>query len=175
MNLEINVENVIKANTQFWEQMLTMTLETAPISEAICMESGHLLGAVVLDGVWKGRIEIRIATNLAYEATAAMMMQARETVESSDVLDAAKEIANMVAGTIKSSLPRPCTMSVPESRMEDTGICFAPRTENTLSVAFRHTSGDLMVRIREQQGGADSPSDVVENPSMKIEAPATAQ
>jgi len=36
-----------------------------------------------------------------------MMMQPLETVAESDALDATKEIANMIAGTIKSALPAP--------------------------------------------------------------------
>jgi hypothetical protein len=150
MKVYLDEESVIKANAQFWEQMLTMKLETAPPSNSICMETEHMVGVVLLDGVWKGRIEVRIGLQLAYEATAAMMMQARETVQSGDVLDAIKEIANMLAGTIKSSLPRPCSMSVPESTMEAAGICFAPRTDDSLSVGFSHAFGGLLVRIREQ-------------------------
>jgi hypothetical protein len=71
-----------------------------------------------------------MAEGLAYQATAMMMMQPLETVAESDALDATKEIANMIAGTIKSSLPRPCTMTVPESIVETEGFCSChrPRT-----------------------------------------------
>ena len=67
---------------------------------------------------------------LAYQATAAMMMQPLETVAEADALDATKEIANMIAGVIKSSLPRPCTMAVPESTVEagDSAPWRKPRT-----------------------------------------------
>jgi CheY-specific phosphatase CheX len=92
-----------------------------------------------------------MAEGLAYQATAAMMMQAVETVGEADTLDATKEIANMIAGTIKSSLPRPCTMTVPESAVEAEGFCGPQSTEDTLVVVFRHASGDLMVRIWEQE------------------------
>jgi hypothetical protein len=57
----------------------------------------------------------------------------------------------MIAGTIKSSLPRPCTMTVPESAVEAEGFCGPQSTEDTLVVVFRHASGDLMVRIWEQE------------------------
>jgi hypothetical protein len=56
----------------------------------------------------------------------------------------------MIAGTIKSSLPRPCTMTVPESAVEAEGFCGTAQTEDSLAVAFRHASGDLMVRIWEK-------------------------
>jgi CheY-specific phosphatase CheX len=150
MRAQLGEECVIKANSQFWEQMLAMTLETLPVPEEFCVGPGHMLGAVTFYGVWAGRIEVRMAGALAYEATAAMMMQPLSTVAEADALDATKEIANMIAGTIKSSLPRSCSMTVPESNVESEGFCAPPRTEDSLVVAFRHASGDLMVRIWEQ-------------------------
>jgi hypothetical protein len=44
-----------------------------------------------------------MAEGLAYQATAAMMMQPLEAVGEADALDATKEIANIIASTIKSS------------------------------------------------------------------------
>jgi CheY-specific phosphatase CheX len=151
MRAQLDEQCVINANSQFWEQMLAMTLDTLPAPEEFCMAAGHVLGSVNLGGVWKGRIEVRLAEGLAYHATAAMMMQPVETVAEADALDATKEIANMIAGVIKSSLPRPCTMTVPESVVEDEGFSGPAQTEDSLVVAFRHSSGDLMVRVWEQE------------------------
>jgi len=151
MRANLDERCVINANSQFWEQMLAMTLAPLAAPGEFCVSAGHVLGSVVLGGVWKGRIEVRMAEGLAYHATAAMMMQPVETVGEADALDAAKEIANMIAGTIKSSLPRPCTMNVPESIVEAQCFCRPSQTEDSLVVAFRHASGDLMVRIWEQE------------------------
>src|SRR5208283_6161004 len=118
MRARLDEQSVMKANSQFWEQMLVMTLDSMLIAEQFCVGAGHLLGSVNLSGEWKGRIEVRMARGLAYEATAAMMMQPIDTVVEADALDAVREIANMIAGAIKSSLPRPCSMAVPESAVE---------------------------------------------------------
>jgi CheY-specific phosphatase CheX len=151
MRAQIDEQCMINANAQFWEQMLAMTLDPLAAPGQFCVSAGHILGSVNLQGVWKGRIEVRMAEGLAYQATATMLMQPLETVAESDALDATKEIANMIAGTIKSSLPRPCTMSVPESVVEADGFCSLAQTEDSLVVAFHHESGDLMVRIWEQE------------------------
>ena len=151
MRAPLDEQTVINANAQFWNQMLSMTLDPLKTDRQFCLEPGHLLASVGLDGVWKGRIEVRMAGGLAYAATAAMMMQPLEEVQEADALDATKEIANMIAGVIKSSLPRPCTMTVPESTVEAAGFCSAAQTEDSLVVAFRHASGDLMVRIWEEK------------------------
>jgi CheY-specific phosphatase CheX len=151
MHVQLDEESVIKANSQFWEQMLAMTLDRAPISEKFCVGAGHLSSSVSLFGNWKGRVELRMTCALAYEATAEMLMQPRESLVEADVLDAAKEIANMIGGVLKSSLPRPCSMTVPESAVELEGYCERPRTEDTLMVAFKHPAGDLMVCVWEQE------------------------
>jgi CheY-specific phosphatase CheX len=151
MKALVDEQCVIKANSQFWEQMLSMILDPLPAPNEFSIGAGHVLGSVNLGGVWKGRIEVRMAEGLAYQATAAMMMQSLETVGEADALDATKEIANMIAGTIKSSLPRPCTMTVPESAVETKEFSGPVQTEDSLVVVFRHASGDLMVRVWEEE------------------------
>jgi len=150
MRAQLDEESVIKANGQFWEQMLAMTLEPMPRAGEFSVSAGHLWGGVGLSGAWQGRIEVRLTGALAYEATAAMMMQSLDTVGEADALDATKEIANMIAGTIKSSLPRPCSMTVPNSSVEQQPFSAPAESLSTLTVAFRHASGQLMVRISEQ-------------------------
>jgi CheY-specific phosphatase CheX len=151
MRAQIDEQSVINANAQFWEQMLDLKLEPVPIAEIFCVGTRHLLGTVELSGAWKGRIEVRIDEKLAYIATAAMLMQPVDTVSENDTLDATREIANMIAGVLKSSLPRPCTMTVPESMVEADRCCKLQRSENTLAVGFRHAEGDLMVCVSEHE------------------------
>ena len=153
MRAKLDEASVVNANAQFWEQMLCMRLEPVTDSEAFCVGAGHLMGSVSLSGMWKGRIEVRLAEGLAQAATAAMLMQPLDTVSAADALDAIREVANMIAGVIKSSLPRPCAMALPESAVVAEEICTRPCSENVLAVAFRHTSGGLVVRVWEEEYG----------------------
>jgi len=151
MRARLDEQCIIQANSQFWEQMLAMRLDPTLSPGVFCLGPGHIVASVDLSGNWKGRVEVRLAVSLAYQATAAMMMQPVQTVVEADALDAAKEIANMIAGTIKSSLPRPCSMAVPESAVVSARFCGHRRTEDTLAVAFRHAAGDLMVQVWEEE------------------------
>ena len=151
MRALLDEQSVINSIAQFWEQMLNLKLEPVPMAEIFCGGTRHLLGTVELSGVWKGRIEVRIDEKLAYVATAAMLMQPLDTVGEADTMDATKEITNMIAGVLKSSLPRPCSMTVPVSVVEPERVCESQRTESTLAVGFRHTDGDLMVRVWEHE------------------------
>jgi len=151
MRAALDRQSVIKANAQFWDQMLAMNLEVVLAPQQFPAGSGHLLGSVSLFGAWQGRIDVRMDSGLAYQATAAMMMQPLETVGQADVLDATKEIANMIAGTLKSSLPRPCSMSVPESQADPLDFVNSAFADDSLEVVFSHASGLLLVRVWEQE------------------------
>ena len=150
MRIQLSPQCVINANAQFWEQMLAMKLEPLGSASEFCVGINHVLGYVILKGVWEGCIEVRMSAALAYQATAAMMMQSLDEVAEADVLDATKEIANMLAGTIKSSLPRPCSMTVPELAVQIDAFRCATSAQDSLVVGFRHAAGDLLVRVREK-------------------------
>jgi len=74
-------------------------------------------------------------------------MQPVETVLEADALDAAGEIANMIAGGIKSSLPRPCAMTVPEASIASERYCGQMRNWHSVAVAFYEASGEMMVSV----------------------------
>ena len=92
-----------------------------------------------------------MAISLAYEATAAMLMQQVDSVVEADALDATKEIANMIAGVIKSSLPRSCTMTVPESEIVVETFNKGSNCANCLDVCLRHDFCEFYARVGEQE------------------------
>jgi CheY-specific phosphatase CheX len=153
MPVTVTEENICNANALFWEQMLAMHVEPVQRTteaEVRCIGAKHIVGSCDLAGVWIGRIEVRLSHGLAMQATSAMLMQPVESVQPGDALDAIREIANMIAGTIKSALPRPCTMTVPSAEVEPADFCILPRTDDSITVFFRHAAGELMVRVWQQ-------------------------
>ena len=149
MRPELDEQCVIKASAQFWEQMLAMQLTPLHHEEA-SLGDRHFTGRVQMSGAWNGLVEVRMSPGLASHATAAMLMQPLETVAESDTLDATREIVNMLAGVIKSSLPRPSSMTVPEAEVKPEHICHISMRADLLVVGFRHDAGDLLVRVFEQ-------------------------
>jgi CheY-specific phosphatase CheX len=154
MHISVTEESIQRANGLFWEQMLAMCVTPICAGEGSaeilrCIGSGHVLGACVLSGVWNGRVEVRLSRGLALEATVAMLMQPLEQVQESDTLDAVREIANMIAGTLKSALPRPCALSLPSAAIEPDDFCVLPRTQDSVTVFFAHQAGEFMVRVWE--------------------------
>lgn len=150
MQAELDEAAIVKANAQFWEQMLAMTLSPKERPSEFCVGPGHVQAMVSISGAWNGNIEVRLEEKLAVLATSVMLMQPVEEVTPADTLDASKEIANMIAGVIKSSLPRPCNMTVPTSEVVTEGFCSPTQTEDSMVVVFGHEAGELMVRIHEE-------------------------
>jgi chemotaxis protein CheX len=151
MRAQIDEQHVIAAATRFWDQMLSMKLEPEPVQQQFCVGHQHLLGSIGLSGAWVGRVEIRMAEDLARVVTAAMLMQPIETVADTDMMDAISEVANMVAGVIKSSLPQPCSMSLPQAAVEACNFCHEQPHNNALDVAFRFADGKMVVRVWEDE------------------------
>lgn len=150
MQTHIDEESLVRATAQFWQQMLGMKMETVPFDEEFCVGAGHVLVSVSLSGQWNGRIEVRLARELAHAATAAMLMQPVKTVSEADALDATREVANMIAGILKASLP-PSSMTIPESAVIAESLSARLHGDDTLSVAFHHAMGGLLVRVREER------------------------
>jgi hypothetical protein len=65
----------------------------------------------------------------------------------------------MIAGTLKSALPRPCTMTVPSAEVEATDFCIVGRTQDSVTVFFHHETGELMVRVWERTLAKESESE----------------
>ena len=146
MNAPVTESQIEQANSQFWGQMLGVEMRLVAQEAADWMEASHVAGWCQLSGAWSGHIEVRMTHGLATMATSAMLALPEHSVQETDVMDAVKEIANMIAGTIKSTLPRPCSMTVPEAAVHaevepDFAAC---------SAQFQHDSGQLMVRLVEK-------------------------
>jgi hypothetical protein len=88
-----------------------------------------------------------------------MLMQPIDAIADSDTVDATKEITNMIAGVIKSALPRPCSMTVPDAAVRQERYCGQMRDRRSVAVAFHHDAGNLMVSVLMEDCSADSASE----------------
>ena len=76
-------------------------------------ESYPVIGAVFFAGAWKGAVQVELDEALAYSITAQLMSLETPHSVDSDVCDAVGEVANMIAGNLKSTLPPETVMSMP--------------------------------------------------------------
>ena len=144
----VTEEQMEQANALFWSQMLGVEMRRVDSAHCEWMEEVHIAGWCVLSGAWSGRIEVRMTHGLAMMATAMMLALPEEHVREADLMDATKEIANMIVGTIKSTLPRPCSMTVPEASAASGAETL--RAAMGRSARFCHEQGELIVRLIEE-------------------------
>lgn len=87
-------------------------------------ERAHeLTVTVAVRGAWNGYVELTFPQPTARLAAAAMLLFGADELSERDVQDAIGELVNIVGGNVKSLLPSPTKLSLPEvtSRLEHDG------------------------------------------------------
>jgi chemotaxis protein CheX len=115
------------------------------------VDSAPTLTALVhISGAWDGTIMLYCTVELARRAAAAMFGTAPEAIGQEETEDALGELANMTAGTIKTLLPRPCSLSLPTV---GTGIDYrmvVPGSHITSKVILESEEEPLLVTLLEK-------------------------
>ena len=91
-----------------------LSIETWDVHDTAPQEFAHpVVGAVYFTGSWQGAILLECDREQAYAFTAKLNGMEPPNSVNDDVRDAMGEIANMVAGNLKSVLPPDTALSVP--------------------------------------------------------------
>jgi chemotaxis protein CheX len=85
--------------------------EAGPYSQHVVTAA---TGTVHVDGQWHGRIHVTCTLSLAKAAASAMFAKPAERLSAADIADALGELTNVIGGNIKSVLPGPSRLSLPD-------------------------------------------------------------
>lgn len=80
-------------------------------------EPTDFVTSVRIEGAWRGSVTIHLSWDLARKAAATMLACNKHKASPADVADAVGELANMIAGNLKSILPGPSKLSLPLVRV----------------------------------------------------------
>lgn len=111
ISLEFLQHELSASFMRVWETLVCMPLEqtNSTISEEYVFP---WLGAVAwIGGSWTGNIRIGVPKELASIITSCLLEIERPSSEQTE--DALRELANMVAGNLKSALPGKCGLATP--------------------------------------------------------------
>lgn len=111
-NLESYRETAIGVVQDVFGTMLGVDVqarETGPTERP----SHPVVGAVYLAGGWKGAVHLELECQQSFRLTAKLMAMEPPTSMDDDVRDAVAELANMIAGNLKSLLPSDTVLSMP--------------------------------------------------------------
>lgn len=109
-------------------------------------------GIVQIGGDWAGAISIELERGLALQAASSMFQMALEQVGEEDTIDVLSEIANIVAGNIKSVLPGESALMIPIVAIATAPSISMAESDLVTCVRFRCQDQLMTVRIHQKRG-----------------------
>lgn len=113
-----SVEDLSAIADQVWSSYLDpeginplLPIELAP-PEAQA-GTADVCASVSITGSWHGHVVVKCSEATARYAAAALLAMEVAEVSEDDVIDALGELANIVGGNVKSTLPSQCAVSLP--------------------------------------------------------------
>jgi chemotaxis protein CheX len=128
-----------------------LSLDLIPMESAWHEDEVGVVGCVQVVGAWEGAIRLDLSPALATKAAAAFSGLQPAEVTPEEIRDAAGELANITAGSIKVLLPAPSHLSLP---IAADGTDYKVRIKGSrrlLQAAFDHSGEGLLVTILERE------------------------
>lgn len=134
--------------TSIWATMLDLPLEQA--DSLVQPPTETVTAVVVLDGVFEGAVKISCGGALARRIAEVMFAVGSPSPE--DIRDALGEMANMVAGNLKTALPGPSRMGLPIVTVGSDYEVSIPKARLVGLVAYRSGGDCLRVSLAQEAG-----------------------
>lgn len=148
----MDIEEAIFGITQnVWESILGLEIRRAQTVGSLsgAVRGQTMTGCVQLAGAWEGSVFLYCSVALAKSVAATMFGTDSERLNEGDVEDALGELTNMIAGNLKTVLPRPCTLSLPAVVEGLDYRVIVPGTKISGQVLFEFNSEPLLVTLLE--------------------------
>jgi chemotaxis protein CheX len=85
----------------------------SPEHEKLLRSAESVSASVSITGSWHGHVVVTATATFARFAAAALLAMEVAEVANEDIVDAMGELANIVGGNVKSTLPAVCAVSLP--------------------------------------------------------------
>jgi CheY-specific phosphatase CheX len=145
--------DVVRITQEIWGSMLSIDL--LPVESACHEDEACVVGCVQIVGVWKGAIRLDLSPALATKAAAALTGIQPAEVTPDEIRDAAEELANITAGSVK-VLPAPSLLSRPVAADGKDYKVRIKGGRRLLQAAFDHSGEGLLVTILERAGSLEA-------------------
>jgi CheY-specific phosphatase CheX len=113
--------------------------------------TGYIVSAVQIVGEWQGAIRLDLDLGLACRACASLTGIDAGELTSQDICDAAGELANMTAGSIRALRAPTCGLSLPTVVMGQDFDFSLSRGSIVQAESFQNECGALTISIIERQ------------------------
>lgn len=107
-------KEILEITETTWQAMLGLDIQAGTWPATIDLADGFWTGKVEISGAWNGVVVLHGSGQLAHSAASVIFANGRSAVTAQDRSDAMYELTNVIAGNIKSLLPGPCQLSLPQ-------------------------------------------------------------
>ena len=154
---EMSRAELIAAVDEIFTSMAGMQLTPSEASVPSVKDGAYVVSAVQIVGSWRGAVRLDIDIELARQACARLLAVDASQLSQEDIRDAAGELANITAGSVKAVLAPTCTLSLPTVVIGREYAFSLPQGKVMEKASLGHESGNLLVSIIEKQGSSHPP------------------
>jgi chemotaxis protein CheX len=127
--------------------------ETTSFCDSIAPEpDDRVTGCVHISGAYTGSLTVRCSTPMARQIAGALFGLPEQEVTDAEVADAVGEIANIVGGNVKSTLPGPSALSLPAIAQGPHSWLAVPGVRLVLQIALEWRAEPFVVSLFQQRG-----------------------
>ncbi|MCS6970793.1 MAG: chemotaxis protein CheX [Planctomycetota bacterium] len=142
--MSVTAEDLERIASEVWRDVLAE--ELAP---AAAVEDVALTACVQITGAFRGAVVLSAALPVAVGAAARMFAIARDEVGEADARDALGELANMVAGHVKTLVAGPSQLALPSVLAGSEHGLRRCRLELLAECRLRGADGGFSIRVYE--------------------------
>lgn len=137
--MNVGESEVGQVITAVWSTMLGFEVETGPCGDAPF--AGGLAGAIGIEGTFRGEVLLELDPDLARACAHAMLRLPAGTATPRDAADTASELINVIGGNLKSVLPAPSKLQLPQTGAVGTLLPCSSGQRRLACVEFRCAHG----------------------------------
>lgn len=143
--MNVTRHELCSAIQMVWTSVVGTELTPSDTATSPATEANPLTSSIDISGEWTGKLLVECTRDLA-TAAAAAFFDGAEGLEEADLEEALMELVNIIAGNIKSLLPAPSAIALPEVNSGDPAPAPAPN-DTTLELRFSANHERLLVRL----------------------------
>jgi chemotaxis protein CheX len=141
---------------QVWTAYLGGTPPVEPLPAAAYAEAFDMTAAVSVAGAWNGHVVLRCRIDGAAAVAAAMLELPAGSARLDDIVDAAGELMNIIAGNVKSLLPQPSLVALPQVVLGDADVVW-PGSAATCELRTGFGDWAILLSVLQVEGAGDPP------------------
>lgn len=150
--MSIQREELVELVDQTWQVMFGESLE--PCDPPASAREG-LRASVAIAGAWQGRVVVEFERAAAEQVACRLLEAKAGELGEAEILDAAGEMANILAGNLKSMVPQPSKLGLPQIEVVGLGGSPDPDGNKPLRANWRWVDTHFSVTIVFPEGNEE--------------------